>query len=106
LNWIGEEVGWEWVYRRIATLGRYCYDALSALDGVTMLTPRIRMAGLIHFRVDGIAPADLTAKLDAAGFLIRDTHDPDANRVSAGFYNTEAEIDDLCQAIQDIRAAQ
>jgi L-cysteine/cystine lyase len=106
LNWIGEEVGWEWAYRRIATLGRYCYNALSALDGVTMLTPRERMAGLVHFRIDGIAPADLTAKLDAAGFLIRDTHDPDANRVSTGFYNTEAEIDDLCRAIQDIRAAQ
>ncbi|HEY7022887.1 MAG TPA: aminotransferase class V-fold PLP-dependent enzyme [Ktedonobacterales bacterium] len=106
LNWIGEEVGWEWVYQRIATLGRYCYDALSALDGVTLLTPREWMAGLVHFRVNGIAPADLTTKLDAAGFLIRDTHDPDANRVSTGFYNTEAEIDDLCRAIQDIRAAQ
>jgi L-cysteine/cystine lyase len=106
LNWIAEEIGWEWVYQRIATLGHYCYDALSALDGVTMLTPRERMAGLVHFRVDGIAPADLTANLDATGFLIRDTHDPDANRVSTGFYNTEAEIDDLCRAIQGIRAAQ
>jgi L-cysteine/cystine lyase len=106
LNWIGEEVGWEWVYQRIATLGRYCYDALSALDGVTVLTPRERMAGLVHFRVNEIAPADLTVKLDAAGFLIRDTHDPDANRVSTGFYNTEAEIDDLCWAIREIQAAQ
>ncbi len=105
LRWIGEEIGWDWVYRRIATLGQYCYAALSALDGVTLLTPRERMAGLVHFRVEGIAPAELTAKLDAAGFLIRDTHDPDANRVSTGFYNTEAEIDDLCQAIQRIQAA-
>jgi L-cysteine/cystine lyase len=106
LSWIAEEIGWDWVYQRIAALGHYCYEALSTLNGVTLLTPRERMAGLVHFRVEGIAPADLTTMLDAAGILIRDTHDPDANRVSTGFYNTEAEIDQLCQAIQQIQAAQ
>jgi L-cysteine/cystine lyase len=106
LRWIGEEIGWNWVYQRIAALGQYCYAALSALDGVTMLTPRDRMAGLVHFRVNGIAPAELTKELDATGILIRDTHDPDANRVSTGFYNTEKEIDDLCMAIRKIQAAQ
>jgi len=104
LSWIGEELGWDWVYRRIAALGRYCYAALSALDGVTMMTPRERMAGLVHFRVEGIAPVDLTAKLEAASILIRDTHDPDANRVSTGFYNTEAEIDELCDTIRRVQA--
>jgi L-cysteine/cystine lyase len=105
LRWIAEEVGWDWVYQRIAALGHSCCEALSALDGVTVLAPRARMAGLVHFRVEGIAPAELTRKLDAAGFLIRDTHDPDTNRVSTGFYNTEAEINDLCRAIQQIQAA-
>jgi L-cysteine/cystine lyase len=104
LSWISEEIGWDWVYRRIATLGRYCYAALSALDGVTMMTPQERMAGLVHFRVAGIAPTDLTAKLEAADILIRDTHNPDANRVSTGFYSTEAEIDHLCDAIRRIQA--
>jgi selenocysteine lyase/cysteine desulfurase len=50
-----------------------------------MLTPRHQMAGLVHFRVAGSAPDALTRKLNAAGILIRDTHDPDANRVSTGF---------------------
>src|SRR5215469_3128149 len=36
LRWIGDEVGWDWVYGRIGALGRYCYDALAALDGVTL----------------------------------------------------------------------
>jgi L-cysteine/cystine lyase len=103
LSWICEEIGWDWAYLRIATLERYCYAALSALDGVTMMTPRERMAGLVHFCVDGITPVELTAKLEAASILIRDTHDPDANRVSTGFYNTEAEIDDLCDAIRRIQ---
>ena len=106
LGWIGDELGWDWVYQRIATLGRSCYQALAALDGVTMLTPPDRMAGLVHFRVDGIAPADVTAKLSAADILIRDTHDPDANRVSTGFYNTEEEIGRLRRAIEQILAEQ
>ena len=106
LRWIGEDIGWDWVYQRIATLGRYCYEALATLPGVTMMTPRDRMAGLVHFRVEGIAPPELTEKLGVSGILIRDTHDPDANRVSTGFYNTEAEIDHLRDAIEQIQATR
>lgn len=106
LRWIGDEIGWDWVYQRIATLGHYCYDALATLDGVTMMTPRDQMAGLVHFRVEGIAPAELTTALTAANMLIRDTHDPEANRVSTGFYNTEAEIDRLRQTIEQLRATR
>src|SRR5215469_2430271 len=103
LRWIGEELGWDWVYRRIAALGQGCYDVLAALDGVTVLTPRHRMAGLVHFRVEGIAPAELTKQLGEAGILIRDVHYPEANRVSTGFYNTDDEIDRLVEAIQEIQ---
>lgn len=102
LRWIGEEIGWDWVYGRIAALGQYCHQALAALEGVTMITPRQQMAGLVHFRVAGIAPADLTQKLCEAGILVRDTHDPEANRVSTGFYNTEEEIDRLVDEIRHL----
>jgi L-cysteine/cystine lyase len=104
IGWIRDELGWEWVYRRIAALGQYCHQTLSRLDGVTLLTPRERMAGLIHFTVAGIAPADLTTRLhEEAGIHIRDTHYPEANRVSLGFYNTEDEVDRLVEAIRMMR---
>ncbi len=106
LRWIGGDLGWEWVYGRIAALGQYCYEALAALDGVTVITPRERMAGLVHFRVDGLPPTELTARLNDAGIRIRDTHYPEANRVSTGFYNTEDEIDRLAQAIREIQAGR
>lgn len=102
VRWISEELGWEWVYRRIATLGRYCYDALAALDGVTLFTPADRMAGLVHFAVEGIPPADLVKKLLAENIIIRNTPSPAANRVATGFYNTEEEIDRLVAAIRAI----
>lgn len=106
LDWIGQEVGWDWAYRRIAALGQYGYEALAALEGVTVLTPRQQMAGLLHFCVEGIAPADLTSKLGESGILIRDTHDPAANRISTGFYNTEEELDRLVDEIRRIQSAQ
>jgi L-cysteine/cystine lyase len=40
LDWLADDIGWEWIYARIAELGRYCYDALAAIPGVTMVSPR------------------------------------------------------------------
>ena len=101
LRWIDESVGWEWAHQRIARLGRFCYDALAALDGVSMLTPKDTMAGLVHFTVDGVAPADLTARLAERGVMIRHTPHPNANRVSTGFYNSEEDIDRLARAVSE-----
>ena len=103
LQWIGEEVGWEWAYRRIAELGRYCYDRLAALEGVTMHSPREPLAGLIAFTLAGVAPPDLTTKLHERGVVIRYTPYPHVNRVAPGFYNTEEEIDRLAAALVEIR---
>src|SRR5689334_810733 len=80
LDWIADEVGWDWVYRRIADLGRYAYDTLSSIPGVTMYSPQDVRSGLTHFTVEGITPPDLTAKLVEKGILIRYTPYPSANR--------------------------
>jgi L-cysteine/cystine lyase len=102
LTWIAEEVGWEWAYRRIRELGQYCYDALARIDGVTLYLPKEAIAGLVHFTVDGVAPADLTAKLAEDGILIRHTPEPQLNRVATGFYNTEPDLDRLAESIARI----
>lgn len=104
LAWIADSLGWPWVYARIAALGQYCYDALARLDGVTLLTPRDQMAGLVHFTVDGMKPEDLAHRLEDERILIRYTPAPVACRVSTGFYNTEEEIDALVAAIRRVRA--
>lgn len=104
LTWLNEEIGLEWMYQRIATLGQYCYQALESVPGVTILTPRESMAGLVHFTLEGVAPADLTSKLREQGILIRETPSPAANRVSLGFYNTREEIDHLVEAVAGLRA--
>lgn len=105
LRWITEEVGWDWAYQRIAALGGACHDALTALDGVTMLTPRDQMAGLIHFNVDGLTPAALCERLAHQGILARSTPNPVAVRVATGFYTTSDDIARLIAGISEARQA-
>jgi L-cysteine/cystine lyase len=106
LNWIAGEVGWDWAYRRIRELGRYCHAALARIDGVSLYLPEPVITGLVHFTVAGVAPADLTAQLAEQGIIIRHTPEPQLNRVATGFYNTEEEIDRLAQAIAEIRRSE
>jgi L-cysteine/cystine lyase len=104
VRWIAGEVGWSWIFGRIADLGKLCYDALSRMDDVTILTPRDHMAGLIHFNVANIAPADVVAHLMEQDILARSTPAPAAVRVSLGFYTSEADIERLMAALRDLQA--
>jgi L-cysteine/cystine lyase len=100
VRWIAEEIGWAWVYRRIAALGRACHDALAEIEGVQLYLPRDQVAGLVHFVVAGVQPAEVTARLAAQGIHIRHTPAPALNRVSTGFYTTEDEIARLAAAVR------
>uniref|UniRef100_A0A831TEE2 Aminotransferase class V-fold PLP-dependent enzyme n=1 Tax=Thermorudis peleae TaxID=1382356 RepID=A0A831TEE2_9BACT len=102
LAWIREFVGYEWAYRRIAELGQYAWQSLSEVRGVTVLTPRDRMAGLVSFTVEGIDPPTLVQKLWERNIIIRSIPHPPCARLSAGFYNNEEDIDRLVRAIAEI----
>lgn len=107
-EWITHDLGMDWVAERIQRLAAQAYDALAALPGVTMVTPREALAGLIAFNVDGITPPELTKRLAdehnvTIRFVTRYINNPDAARVSVGFYNTE---DDIARCVEAIRAVQ
>jgi L-cysteine/cystine lyase len=104
LAWIADDIGWDWAYRRIAELGRYCYAALAQIDGLRLYLPQQAVAGLIHFTLDGMAPMQLTERLYQQGIMIRHTPEPQLNRVATGFYNNTDDIDRLAQGIQAIHA--
>jgi L-cysteine/cystine lyase len=103
LDWLIQDIGLDWMYQRIATLGQYAYQALSAIPGVTIFSPRENLAGLVHFSLEGIAPPDVTTKLAERNIVIRDTPHPAVNRASLGFYNTAQEIDQLAAALAELR---
>ena len=73
------------------------------------LTVGTLLAGLITFVVEGIDAQDLSNRLyQEHNVIIRyvDTYinNPRGNRLSAGFYNDEEDIDRLVEAIASIRS--
>lgn len=107
LEWIVEQVGLDWAYDRISYLGERCYSGLSAIDGVTMVTPQEQKAGLICFQVAGITPQDLTAQLRERGYTIRYVAQPPSPlvaRISCGWWLTDDEIDGVVNEIRSLAA--
>lgn len=107
LTWLRDEVGLEWAYERTAANGRRCWDGLNRVEGVTVTTPRQRMAGLVCFAVEGMPPQAVAAQLYELGFTIRyvDVRPcPVVARVSAAWWNTEEEIDRLVAAVGEVAA--
>jgi L-cysteine/cystine lyase len=93
IGWLTMYVGLDFVYRRGAEMAHLAADTLAGIDGVTLLTPRDRMAGLISFRIAGWEPQAALEELQARTFCIIRTLPPvNALRMSAGFWTTEDEL--------------
>ncbi len=107
LAWLRDEVGLRWAYERTAELGRRCWDGLAGIDGLTLLTPRERMAGLVNFAVEGIAPQSIAAKLYERDLTIRYVvypPCPPSARAACAWWNTEEEVDRLVAAVAEVAA--
>lgn len=107
VRWLRDEVGLEWMYARTADLGRRCWEGLTAVLGVTVTTPRQRMAGIICFMVDGVTPQEMAAKLYERNMTIRYVAyppGPTVARIANAWWNTEQEVDQLVACIAEIAA--
>jgi L-cysteine/cystine lyase len=108
LRWLKDEVGFDWLTRRHHELGQRCAEGLSRIDGVTVTTPRDRMAGLVCFTVAGKAVKEVSDAAYEKGYTIRYVDQrpgPAAVRVSTGWWCTEDEVDGLIAAIAEIARA-
>jgi selenocysteine lyase/cysteine desulfurase len=85
-GWLSMYVGLPWVFDRGQDLAAAAFDRLARIPGVTMLTPRDRMATLVTFRIEGWPADDAVHELGARVFAITRTIPPlDAIRISVGF---------------------
>lgn len=105
IGWLTMFVGLEFVFRRGRAMARYAADALAGIDGVTLLTPRDRMATLVSFRIAGWPAQDALDELAARTFAIARTLPlVDAIRISVGFWTTEAELDRFLDGVRLLAA--
>ena len=108
LRWMRDEVGFDWVYDRIATLGAEFRRRLMSINGITVITPNEPMAGLVNFTVAGLSPQEVTAQLYKRGYTIRYVQTAPCTvsaRASIGWWNTEEEVAGLAAAISDLAEA-
>lgn len=103
VRWLQDEVGVDWATERIAALAAHLRAALERVEGIEVLTPAGRQAGLTTFTFPGWEPRAAVEELADRGFVIRSIPRPACLRVSTGFYNTEDEIDRLIVALREIQ---
>ena len=105
LTWLRDDVGLDWAYDRIATLGAEFRARLAQIDGVAVITPAEAMAGLVNFTVAGLSPQEVAARLYERGYTIRYVDNKPCTvsaRASVGWWNTEHEVAGLAAAIADL----
>jgi L-cysteine/cystine lyase len=105
LRWLRDEVGFDWAYDRVATLGADFRRRLTSIAGVTVITPSAPMAGLVNFTIAGLSPQEVTAQLYERGYTIRYVENAPCTvsaRASIGWWNTEEEVVGLAAAIADL----
>ncbi len=102
-GWLAMHVGLPWIHERGPRLAAAVADGLAAMEGVTVLTPRARMATLVTFRIAGW-PAD--AALDALQrrvfATVRTLPGTDALRASVGWFNSEAELERFMDGVGEV----
>lgn len=101
IGWLSMYVGLDFVYRRGMGQARQAADALAAIDGVTLLTPRDRMATLVSFRIGGWQAQAALDELATRTFAIARTLPlVDALRISVGFWTSEDELERFLDGVR------
>jgi L-cysteine/cystine lyase len=106
VRWIMDDVTLDWAHVRIAEMAAYCRQALEGIEGVDIITPAGRQAGLVNFTYPGWEPAAVVEELADRRIIIRGIGRPVGLRVSTGFYNTEEEVDRLVAALRELQGVE
>lgn len=104
-GWLSMFVGLPWALERAARLAAVAAERLAVTPGVTLVTPRARMATLVSFRVAGWRSEDVAEALSRrAHAIVRSIPGLDAVRLSVGFFNTDDELRRVLDAVEEIAA--
>jgi L-cysteine/cystine lyase len=104
-GWLSMYIGLPWIHERGQAMARAAADRLAGIEGVELLTPRVRMATLVTFRIAGWSPDEALAELNGRIFAIaRTVPDLGAIRISVGFFTTSEEIERVATTVELLAA--
>ena len=110
-----DDVGLDAIWEHDRALARYAVQRLRALDGISLYGPEgDDRGGIVPFNVVGVHPHDVASALDARGVAVRAGHHcaqplmgalgvRSTVRASFWLHTTEADIDLLVTAIEEVR---
>jgi L-cysteine/cystine lyase len=100
IGWLSMFVGLDYVLGRGPATARAAARRLTAISGVTVLTPTDRMATLVTFRITGWTAQGALDELGARVFAIaRTIPSLDALRLSVGFFTSDEELERLIDCV-------
>jgi L-cysteine/cystine lyase len=105
LRWLGEEVGWPYVFGRCRELYDGLWDRLSDISDVTLISER-GQSSLLTFSVQGVEPREVVSKLRERNIFTRtiSVTEPVGVRLSIGFWNRESDLDAIAEAVSALAA--
>lgn len=109
-----QSIGMGRIAAREQELLAYATEKLEAISGVRIIGTAPRKAAVISFEVEGVHPHDVGTILDSEGVAIRAGHHcaqpvmehfnvPATVRASLAFYNHQADVDALVEAIGSVK---
>lgn len=110
-----QSVGVENIASHSDSLRKYAVEQLSEIGGLHMFLPHEMNTSILSFTMDGIHPHDIASFLADKGIAVRAGHHcthpliqklkiSGTVRLSFTIYNTRKEIDELKQALLDVKA--
>jgi L-cysteine/cystine lyase len=103
LQWLAE-VGWDEIHTRTRHNQQAAWDALSAVDGLELITPAGPQAGLVVFGTRGHTPEVAFRQMLAHGVCVRWLVSPPALRASMAFFASECDIELLLGGVHGLRS--
>jgi L-cysteine/cystine lyase len=101
IGWLTMFVSVDFVHRRTAAMAARAVEALSAIDGLEVLTPHDRMAGIVAFRIAGWSTETAIRELAARTFaIIGALPSTPAVQLGVGFWTTEEELERLLDGVR------
>ncbi len=106
VGWLEMYVGLGWALERAVELAAATAEALAAIPGVDLLTPRPIAATILAFRIAGWPAETAREALARRIFAICEAVGSwDAIRISVAWFNTAAELERFVAAVAELAAA-